>query len=138
MVASVLVDPDGVVDQKEDLTDPRDESSDVGSYFILNEDEKEQGDLEDHERDDCQYLRVEVLVQSSREHAHDADAEVDDAAQNAQLGLIHVVVLLHGFGAGREDAVVEVDEHVGEDHQSEGTDGRTIVVDALLDFLLRS
>ena len=79
-----------------------------------------------------------MLVQSSCKHAHDADAEIDDAAQNAQLGFIHIVVLLHRLGAGWEDAVVEVDEDIGEYHQCEGTDGRTIVVDALLDFLLHA
>ena len=38
----MFVNPDGVVDQEEDLTDPRDESSDIGSHFILNEDEKKE------------------------------------------------------------------------------------------------
>ena len=57
-----------------------------------------------------------MLVESAREHAHDADAEVYDAPEDAQLGLVHVVVLLHGLGAGGEDAVVEIDEDVGEDH----------------------
>ena len=38
----MFVDPDGIVDQEEDLTDPSDESSDVGSDFVLNEDEEEE------------------------------------------------------------------------------------------------
>ena len=79
-----------------------------------------------------------MLVQSPCEHAHDADAEVDDAAQNTKLGLIHAVVLLHGLGASWEDAVVEVDEDVGEYHECEGEDGWTVAVGDFWDFLLHT
>ena len=41
LVASVLVDPDGVVDKQEDLTDPGDEPSAVGGNLVLNEHEKQ-------------------------------------------------------------------------------------------------
>jgi len=72
-----------------------------------------------------------VLIEPSCEHAHNADAEVDDAAHNAQLGFVHIVILLHGLCAGWENAVVKVDEDIGEDHECEGEFGRTIVFDSL-------
>ena len=42
MVSSVFVNPNGIVDKEEDLTDPCDKSSGVGCNFILNEDEEEE------------------------------------------------------------------------------------------------
>lgn len=53
-----------------------------------------------------------MLVQSACEETHEWDAEVYDAAKQAEFELIHPEIFLHLGGAGRQDAVVEIDENV--------------------------
>jgi hypothetical protein len=49
-----------------------------------------------------------VLIQPACEEAHDGDAEVDDAAQDAQFELVHAEVIYQLSGACWQDAVIEV------------------------------
>ena len=88
------------------MADSSCKSAQIGRYFMRTEHEQQEGDFQQDECDDCEYFRVEMLVQSACEESHEGDAEVYDAAQQAQFELIHPEILLHLGGAGGQDAVV--------------------------------
>jgi hypothetical protein len=57
-----------------------------------------------------------MLIQSACEDSHDGNSQVYNTAQDAELGFIHVKVFDQLRGAGGQDAVVEVNEDVGQNH----------------------
>lgn len=77
-----------------------------------------------------------MLVQSACEETHERDAEVYDAAKQTEFELIHPEILLHLGGAGRQDAVVEVDEYVCEDHEGEDEGWRFALLEAFAHLLI--
>ena len=56
------------------------------------------------------------MVESACEQSHQNDTQVDNASEKAQFSLVHVVVRFQLLGTSGEDAVIKVDEDVGESH----------------------
>ena len=59
------------------------------------------------------------MVESACKQSHQNDTQVDHASEKAQFSLVHVVVRFQLLGTSREDAVIKVDEDIGESHESE-------------------
>lgn len=115
-ILPIFVNPDRVVDQQKDLADSSGKPAQIGGDFLAAHNEQSQRYLQQDECDKGENLRIKMLIQSACEDAHDGNSQVYNTAQDAELGFIHAEVIDQLRGAGGEDAVVEVDEDVGQDH----------------------
>ncbi len=131
-----LIDPDGVVNQQEHLTNAGQEPTKIGDSLIFTENKKRQGELQGNEGAHGQELGVDFLIEPAGKEAHKDNAEVDNTAQEAKLSLVHIVVSLELLSTGGKDAVVEIDEDISEGHEGEDGSGGFAVVFAFSNLVL--